>query len=169
MYSKRYRRNCCYITVGDLTAPEVVGSPVQAADYQGLVLSLNFDDAVTATEGNVVIYSAAGDTVEVVDVTTLTPNADKTVYTFEPENVRFGTYYILIDSAAFVDNTAAPAGVTCAGISDPDEWTLIVKDPEFVNCYNIIAPKRAATGVELETTVIIDSATKELYREKMEL
>ena len=143
-------------TVGDLTAPEVVGSPVQAADYQGLVLSLNFDDAVTATEGNVVIYSAAGDTVEVVDVTTLTPNADKTVYTFEPENVRFGTYYILIDSAAFVDNTAAPAGVTCAGISDPDEWTLIVKDPEFVNCYNIIAPKRAATGVELETTVIID-------------
>nr|MBP7316201.1 T9SS type A sorting domain-containing protein [Chitinophagaceae bacterium] len=53
-------------------------------------------------------------------------------------------------------NTAAPAGVTCAGISDPDEWTLIVKDPEFVNCYNIIAPKRAATGVELETTVIID-------------
>jgi hypothetical protein len=142
--------------VGDLTAPIVSGSPETAADYVGLVLSLNFDDAVTAAAGNVKIYDAETDAViETIASSAFTAAAGNTVYTYAPKNVRFGEYYILIDAGAFVDNSAAPAGKSCAGISDPTEWTLSVIDPEFVNCYNIIAPLRATQNVPLTTKVEI--------------
>jgi hypothetical protein len=142
--------------VGDLTAPVVTGSPETAADYVGLVLSLNFDDAVTAATGNVKIYNAETDAVvETIAASAFTAATGDKVYTYAPQNVRFGEYYILIDAGAFVDNSAAPAGVSCAGISDPTEWTLSVIDPEFVNCYNIIAPLRATQNVPLSTKVEI--------------
>lgn len=145
-------------TVGDLTAPEVVGSttPSEPSDYKDLVLNLSFTDAVTTATGNVVIYDSEGTVVETIASSAFTAGAGNTVYTYEPTNVRYGDYYVLIDAGAFVDETAAPVGKSCAGISDPTEFTFSVNDNEFVDCYHIIAPLRATTNVPLSTTVVIN-------------
>jgi hypothetical protein len=148
------------IKVGDLSVPLASGSPKSAPDYNGLKLIITFTDNVTpAATGNIVIYNTATDSVvETIAANSkdLTASVGKTVYTFSPKKVKFGQYYIKIDAGAFVDSTAAPAGQACPGISAKTDWPLAIVDPEFVNCYNIIAPLRAAINVPVKTDVVID-------------
>ncbi len=143
--------------VDDISAPIATGSPTTATDYVGLSLEINFTDAVTPATGNVVIYDAETDTiVETIPATEFTAASDNSVYTYAPENVRFGEYYILIDSGAFVDNAAAEVGKACPGIQDKEGWPLSIVDGVFITCWNIIAPQRADRDVPVATTIVID-------------
>jgi hypothetical protein len=143
--------------VGDIIAPLASGSPTSASDYKGLVLKINFTDAVTPATGNVVVYNAATDVaIETIPSSAFTAAAGNMEYTYAPKKILFGHYYILIDAGAFVDNSAAPIAKACPGISSKTAWPLAIVDPSFVNCYHIIAPLRATQNVPLTTTVVID-------------
>lgn len=139
--------------VSNLTLPIVYGSPIESDDYYDLEIALNFNDNVIPSDGNVIIYDYDSDVIIETITASKFISYNDSIYTYKPENLKYGKYYIIVENNAFVSNDSENR--YCSGILDKS-WILTISDNIFNQCINIIYPKRAETDVPLNTTIVID-------------
>ncbi|WP_342565440.1 Ig-like domain-containing protein [Paenibacillus sp. FSL R7-0345] len=123
------------------------------------VLTLTFDEKVTADNGFIKIFKSANGVTEEVDTILATTEekvsvSGKTV-TITPYNLfeYDATYYVNIDSGAFRDE----AGNGYAGISDSTTWSFkTIEEPDTTPpAVSTLSPANGATGVATGTNLVV--------------
>ncbi|MGF7139598.1 Ig-like domain-containing protein [Roseimarinus sediminis] len=143
--------------VADIIAPTAVFYPATpVADYKDVELTIEFNDAVAAATGNVVIYDAATDAVVATIAAADFATSNDSVFTYTTNDLYFGTFYVLIDAGAFVDATAAPVASDYAGVTETTTWVIEVVDSVFDPCYTIISPVDGTVDVATTTELVIE-------------
>ncbi|MDA3929577.1 MAG: Ig-like domain-containing protein [Prolixibacteraceae bacterium] len=141
------------ISVADIAAPMATYYESEYDDYVDVKLTIAFDDAVTAATGNVIIYDAETDLgVDTIAVGEFTPSTDS-IYEVITNELYYGSFYVMIDAGSFVDDTAADIAKEFVQTTD---WTFVISDEQFEECYTIISPVDGATQVATTTNLVIE-------------
>jgi len=155
-------------TVGDILPPTATYTPdgITLPDYApSVTLTINFNDMVSKVAGKKIkVYNAVTNEVKMtIDADSFNPAEGNKTYSYAAANLGYGSFYVLVDAGAFVDNDAQAIGKPYAGIADVAEWTFSIVDASF-DCANpeIIAPTRGANGIPTTTTISIQFCTERI-------
>ncbi len=150
--------------VADIAAPIAEYYPSDASDYKDLELMMIFDSEVEAQEdGKLHVYDAVEDTLVFdLDVTDL-DTEDGITYTYVTNDLYYGEFYVLVDSASFIDENATILGRVYEGAGQED-WPISIVDNAFNDddCWTIISPTDGTTNVPVETELVLEFCTERI-------